>query len=57
MKTLVVMPTYNESGNIRKSVELLFEFNPEVSLLIVDDNSPDGTGKRSEEHTSELQSH
>ena len=49
MKTLVVMPTYNESGNIRKSVELLFEFNPEVSLLIVDDNSPDGTGKIADE--------
>ena len=49
MKTLVVMPTYNESGNIRKSVELLFEFNPEVSLLIVDDNSPDGTGQIADE--------
>ena len=52
MKTLVVMPTYNESGNIRKSVELLFEFNPEVSLLIVDDNSPDGTGQISDELAS-----
>ncbi len=52
MKTLVVMPTYNESGNIRKSVELLFEFNPEVSLLIVDDNSPDGTGQIADELAS-----
>jgi len=38
------MPTYNEAGNIEKSVELLFKFNPAVSLLIVDDSSPDGTG-------------
>ena len=52
MKTLVVMPTYNESGNIRKSVELLFEFNPEASLLIVDDNSPDGTGQIADELAS-----
>ncbi len=44
MKTLVIMPTYNEAGNIEKSVELLFKFNPAVSLLIVDDSSPDGTG-------------
>jgi len=44
VKTLVIMPTYNEAGNIEKSVELLFKFNPAVSLLIVDDSSPDGTG-------------
>jgi len=44
MKALVVMPTYNESGNIEKSVSLLFKFNSDVDLLIVDDNSPDGTG-------------
>jgi len=44
VKTLVIMPTYNESGNIEKSVGLLFKFNPDVNLLIVDDSSPDGTG-------------
>jgi dolichol-phosphate mannosyltransferase len=44
VKTLVIMPTYNESGNIVKSVDLLFKFNPDVNLLIVDDASPDGTG-------------
>lgn len=41
--TLVIMPTYNEVLNIKSSVELLFEHNPEVHLLVVDDNSPDGT--------------
>lgn len=44
MRVLVIMPTFNESGNIIKSVEQLFTYNPNVNLLIVDDNSPDGTG-------------
>lgn len=38
------MPTFNEAGNLKHSVEELFKFNPEVDLLIVDDDSPDGTG-------------
>lgn len=42
-KTLVIMPTFNESLNIRNSISELFKFNPEVHLLVVDDNSPDGT--------------
>lgn len=45
MKTLVIMPTYNESGNILNAVSNLFAHNPNVDLLIVDDSSPDGTGK------------
>jgi glycosyltransferase involved in cell wall biosynthesis len=45
MKTLVIMPTYNEALNIEHSVEELFKHNPQVSLLIVDDASPDGTGQ------------
>lgn len=44
MKTLVIMPTYNEAMNIEHSVEQLFKHNPAVSLLIVDDSSPDTTG-------------
>jgi dolichol-phosphate mannosyltransferase len=39
------MPTYNESGNIENAVRKLFENNPQVNLLIVDDSSPDGTGE------------
>ena len=46
--TLVIMPTYNEVMNIKSSVELLFEHNPEVHLLVVDDNSPDGTAAQVE---------
>ena len=42
-KVLVIMPTYNERLNIVRSIEELFRFNPAVHLLVVDDNSPDGT--------------
>lgn len=45
MKTLVIMPTYNESLSIAETVRNLFANVSEVSLLIVDDNSPDGTGQ------------
>jgi dolichol-phosphate mannosyltransferase len=38
------MPTFNEAGNITHAVEDLFSLNPQVQLLIVDDDSPDGTG-------------
>jgi dolichol-phosphate mannosyltransferase len=38
------MPTFNEAGNIHHAVEELFKYNPTVDLLIVDDDSPDGTG-------------
>jgi len=43
-KTLVIMPTYNESETILTTVSRLFEANPDVHLLVVDDASPDGTG-------------
>jgi dolichol-phosphate mannosyltransferase len=43
------MPTFNEAGNIQHAVEELFKFNQEVHLLIVDDDSPDGTGKIADE--------
>jgi dolichol-phosphate mannosyltransferase len=38
------MPTFNEAGNIHHAVEELFLHNENVDLLIVDDDSPDGTG-------------
>ena len=44
MKVLVIMPTFNEAGNIHHAVEELFKYNPAIDLLIVDDDSPDGTG-------------
>lgn len=45
MNTLVIMPTYREVETLRLAVEALFNHNENVDLLIVDDNSPDGTGQ------------
>ena len=44
MKTLIVSPTYNERKNISRLVEKVFSVESDYHLLIVDDNSPDGTG-------------
>ena len=42
----VVVPTYNESENLPELVERIFSLNlPRLSVLIVDDNSPDGTSE------------
>jgi dolichol-phosphate mannosyltransferase len=40
---LLVVPTFNERGNLQELVELVFAALPECHLLVVDDNSPDGT--------------
>lgn len=45
MKTLVIIPTYNESENVERIVPLVLEKDPSIHVLIVDDNSPDGTGR------------
>ncbi len=42
---LVVIPTYNEKDNITPLVEELLSIEAELRVLIVDDNSPDGTGE------------
>ena len=42
---LVIIPTYNEKQNISELINLIFNQNIEVDILVVDDNSPDGTGK------------
>lgn len=41
---LIVVPTYNESENLEALVAAIFERLGEVHILVVDDNSPDGTG-------------
>jgi dolichol-phosphate mannosyltransferase len=45
MKTLIIIPTYNEIENLPPLLEATFSFAPDTDILIVDDNSPDGTGK------------
>lgn len=48
-KVIVVLPTYNERENISRIVPALFALNiPNLRLLVVDDNSPDGTGQIAE---------
>lgn len=42
-KALVIIPTFNESGNIRKIIKRLLKLDEEVDVLVVDDGSPDGT--------------
>jgi dolichol-phosphate mannosyltransferase len=44
-KTIIVLPTYNEVENLPKMVAALLELSPPVSVLVVDDASPDGTGR------------
>ena len=48
-KTLVVVPTYNERENISQLAQRLLDLPVLVDLLVVDDNSPDGTGKVADE--------
>jgi dolichol-phosphate mannosyltransferase len=48
-KTLVVVPTYNERENLPPLVERLMALPVPVDILVVDDNSPDGTGKLADE--------
>lgn len=43
MKVIVVIPTYNEKDNIAYLIRSIFEHHPDFSILVVDDNSPDGT--------------
>tara|TARA_B110000008_G_scaffold207190_1_gene205902 strand:+ start:774 stop:1484 length:711 start_codon:yes stop_codon:yes gene_type:complete len=43
MKNLVILPTYNESKNIVKTIELILKQVNNLNILVVDDNSPDGT--------------
>ncbi|OXN00228.1 dolichol-phosphate mannosyltransferase [Bifidobacterium vansinderenii] len=41
---VVVMPTYNEKNNLPVTIPAILRYCPDVHILIVDDNSPDGTG-------------
>jgi dolichol-phosphate mannosyltransferase len=45
MRPLIIIPTYNERDNIQKLIPILMELDLSLSILVVDDNSPDGTGK------------
>ena len=44
-RALVVIPTYNEAGNVPSLVPQVLAQDPRLEVLVVDDNSPDGTGQ------------
>lgn len=46
MRTLVILPTYNEAENVLKLAELVLRQDPVIDVLVIDDNSPDRTGDR-----------
>lgn len=43
-KTVILLPTYNERGNVSLIVPEIFAANRDLHILVIDDNSPDGTG-------------
>ncbi len=44
-RALVLLPTYNEKDNVERITALIVAVDPRLEVLIVDDNSPDGTGE------------
>ena len=48
-QTLIIVPTYNERENLPRMAEKLLSLPVAVDVLVVDDNSPDGTGKMANE--------
>ncbi len=48
-RALVVIPTYNEAPNVLNIVPLVLSQDPRLDVLVVDDNSPDGTGRMADE--------
>jgi dolichol-phosphate mannosyltransferase len=54
MRVLVVLPTYNEIDNIDAMLRALRGSLPDADILVVDDASPDGTGKVAEDLSPEL---
>jgi dolichol-phosphate mannosyltransferase len=58
VKTLVIIPTYNERESLPRQVSGVFQHAPDAQVLVVDDGSPDGTGEwASEEARGEPRLH
>ena len=54
MKTTIIIPTYNEAGNIQKLIPMLLALPVEdLHILVVDDNSQDGTGEIADRFAAE----
>jgi dolichol-phosphate mannosyltransferase len=55
MSTIIVIPTYNERENLPTLIETLFSLPiSDLEILIVDDNSPDGTGQMANEYAVKM---
>ncbi|MEO6988110.1 MAG: polyprenol monophosphomannose synthase [Aquihabitans sp.] len=54
MRNVVVVPTYQEAGNVDRFLRTVRASAPNVDILIVDDNSPDGTGEIAEKVAADL---
>lgn len=50
MQTVVIVPTYNEAGNITQLTSQIAEALPQAHVMLMDDNSPDGTADLAERH-------
>jgi dolichol-phosphate mannosyltransferase len=57
LRITIVTPTYNEAENLPKLVSALFSLPLDLNVLIVDDNSPDGTGKIADELVQKFPGH
>ena len=44
-KTIIIIPTYNEKENVVKMTQAIMGLDLELSILFVDENSPDGTSR------------
>ncbi len=51
---LVILPTYNEAENLTILIPRIFKYIPDVSVLVIDDGSPDGTSAIAEELKSKF---
>lgn len=54
MRSLVVVPTYQEAANVERFLRAVRASAPQVDLLVCDDNSPDGTGELADKAAAEL---
>jgi dolichol-phosphate mannosyltransferase len=44
LQKTIILPTYNEADNLERLINQILSAHPEFNIIVVDDNSPDGTG-------------